>query len=662
MQRTADKGQAIVLLAMMMAVLVGFVALAIDSSRAFDTRRILQDSVDAASLAAAESFQAGASWGVSQANAMTLFERDNRLYGGDNCPAGGFMTPTIGAPVTTTCTLGGGSGYSVQIGASDHGAAGQTFILSASRNLPVTLMQVLGGSATILIQAAGGAVANDQGQTPALGALSQDNTCPGGTGLVSSLHIENQTNYMTVEGDVVSNGGLNMGGLSYLHLAGNALTRCAAPINANHITYQCWLRDEPPPPTCPAGETPGTLYSTTNRLADPGYVSATTTAGNQGVPGSAVELRPGIYTLDPNITNCYFLAAGVYEWQAGFTVNSGTYPGLVSNELKPPSEPGTQFWAAGHCAGSFILTAQGGPRPLPAGSYAAVVTSVRTDNSYTRESSPSTCLTVTPNGSQLVQLAISNVPGAVSYNLYATSAGGTCASPNNQFNLVSGTINAGPEANNSVGGCPNPTDSSSCSLGHVTAVYDSSSTTNNAIHPPIAGEAAPFASGLPGQSPARAAPPGGDLANENLCTAVSSLSVAVTCPLPGARSANTTFVTPGAVQMKVTQGTCINVLGGDAFLFSGYQYNWIINHEPATTTCTNSWNGAVNSAAIGMSYTPGAAFTIAGNTSSNTNTWSFEAPMGGILAATIHIGWSSGLVIDFDPHYAPGPGGARLTT
>ena len=102
----AQRGQAIVLLAMMMAILVGFVALAIDSARAFDSRRILQDSVDAASLAAAESFQAGASWGTAQANAMTLFERDNRLYGGDNCSAGGFLTPTLGSPVTTTCTVG----------------------------------------------------------------------------------------------------------------------------------------------------------------------------------------------------------------------------------------------------------------------------------------------------------------------------------------------------------------------------------------------------------------------------------------------------------------------------------------------------------------------------------------------------------------------------
>jgi Putative Flp pilus-assembly TadE/G-like len=646
-----EKGQAIVLLAMMMAVLIGFVALAIDSARAFDGRRILQDSVDAASLAAADSYQAGSGWGGAQAIAMTLFERDNRLYGGDNCPAGAFTAPTIGSPVTTTCTVGGGSGYSVQITAADNGAAGQTFLLFATRSLQVALMQVLSGTASITIQATAKAVANDQGLTPALGGLSTDNTCPGGAGAVPAIHIENRTNPMTVLGDVVSNGSLNMGGLSYLHLAGNALTRCAAPVNPDHIVYECWRRGETPSPGCAADEQAGTLYSTSNRFADPGYAAPVTTGSSQGAPGNAVVLGPGIYSIDPNFSRCYFLTPGVYEWQGGLTVSNG----LVSNELKPPSEPGTQFWASAHCAGSYTLTASSGPNPLPAGSYATVLTSVRSDNGYLRESAPSACLTVSPNGSQVVQLAISNVPGATSYNLYTTAVNGTCAGP---FNLVAGTISAGSESNSNVSGCPNPTDSSNCTLGHVLVTYDSTTLSNVAVHPPAA-EAAPFATGLPNQSPARAAPPGGDLANENHC---ASLGVSVACPAPGTTAANTTFVTPGAVVMKVTQGSCINVAGGDAFLFSGYQYNWVVNYEPPATTCTNSWNGDLNSAAIGLSYTPGAAFTITGDTGSNNTTGAFEGPMGGILAWTIHIQYSTNLHINFDPHYAPGPGGARLTT
>ncbi|MDQ6919065.1 MAG: pilus assembly protein TadG-related protein [Candidatus Dormibacteraeota bacterium] len=659
----AQKGQAIVLLALMMAVLVGFVALAIDSARAFDSRRILQDSVDAAALAAADSYQSGAGWGGAQAIAMTLFERDSRIYGGDNCPAGGFAAPAFGTPVMTTCTVGGGSGYTVQITAADNGAAGQTFQLLATRSLPVALMQVLTGAASIQVRATATAVANDQSQTPALGGLSTDNTCPGGAGAVPAIHIENKTNPMTVLGDVVSNGSLNMGGLSYLQLAGNALTRCAAPINPDHITYQCWQRSEPPPPACPPGEPAGSLSSTANRLADPGYALAPTTGGPRGPVGSTVELLPGAYTANPNFGACYFLAAGVYEWQGGLTVNGG----LISNELKPPSEPGTQFWASAHCAGAAYFVPQAGPNALPTGTYGAVVTSVRSDNGYTRESAPSLCTTVTVNSGQVVKLTISNVPGAsivpgvASYRLYATAVGGNCATPMAQFNLVAGTISAGPMTNTDVSDCPTVSDFSRCTLGHVITTYDSTTSTNPAIHPPTAAGVAPFASGRPGQSPARAAPPGGDLANENLCT---NSGTAAACPLPGAKAANTTYVTPGAVLMKVTQGACINVLNGDAFLFSGYQYNWIVNHVPVPVVgspcADNTWDGAFNSAAIGLSYAPGSAFTINGDISTDQTTGAFEGPMGGILAATIHINHSTGLVIDFDPHYAPGPGGARL--
>ena len=137
-RRQSERGQAIVLIALMMAVLVGFVALAIDSARAFDGRRVLQDSVDAAALAAAESYQNGVSWSASQTNAVQLFERDNRLYSGESCVPGVFGTPTVGSPgtpVTTTCTPSGGSGYVLTLSAADNGPAGQTFALSATRPL-----------------------------------------------------------------------------------------------------------------------------------------------------------------------------------------------------------------------------------------------------------------------------------------------------------------------------------------------------------------------------------------------------------------------------------------------------------------------------------------------------------------------------------------------
>src|SRR3989454_8278045 len=48
--------------------------------------------------------------------------------------------------------------------------------------------------------------------------------------------------------------------------------------------------------------------------------------------------QPGAYTVDPALpggAGCYFLAAGVYDFKAGFTQNGG----FISNELRPPDEP-----------------------------------------------------------------------------------------------------------------------------------------------------------------------------------------------------------------------------------------------------------------------------------------------------------------------------------
>ena len=99
-RRRSQRGQAIVLVALMMAVLVGFVALAIDSARAFDGRRILQDSVDAAALAGAEYYQYHpGGWSGAETAAADEFQTDNRLYAGYTCSPGS-VTPTPGAPGT----------------------------------------------------------------------------------------------------------------------------------------------------------------------------------------------------------------------------------------------------------------------------------------------------------------------------------------------------------------------------------------------------------------------------------------------------------------------------------------------------------------------------------------------------------------------------------
>src|SRR5207245_10913994 len=66
----AQGGQAIVLIALMLTVLIGMVAIAIDGSRAYALRRDLQAATDAAALAAADKMQQTGSY-VSADQAAT---------------------------------------------------------------------------------------------------------------------------------------------------------------------------------------------------------------------------------------------------------------------------------------------------------------------------------------------------------------------------------------------------------------------------------------------------------------------------------------------------------------------------------------------------------------------------------------------------------------
>ena len=665
-RRGGQKGQAIVLVALMMTVLVGFVALAIDSARAFDGRRLLQDSVDAAALAAAESYQYGASWSTAQNNALQLFEKDNRLpLGGESCAPNTFGTPSPGSPgtpVVTNCTIAGGSGYVLTLSAADNGPAGQTFALSATRPLTVALMQVLGQAPTITLTAVAASAAGDQAVTPALAGISQAG-CFGNPGTTPFTVSTSTTPYLTVVGDVVSNGAAIFGADSYLHVAGDLLTRCPALTNPDHVTYECWPGGATPP--CAAGQVLGSLRSTANHFADPGYLPPPITGlVGGGNPVNNVNWSPGIYAVDPQFGSagnyCYFLAGGVYEWQAGVSVNRG----IVSNELKPPDEPvftdnqtpkTPQFWNGNGatCAGSFALSSGSfAGKGIVNGNWSVVVTALRTGayngSTYLRESAPSMCRQVNVLGpDKTLVVTINNVPGATAYNVYAQPPGGsTCAGP---FGLAR------------VSSIPNPnwateTQASLGTAGPATFNSDdlpSSWAPDATAAPdvlrsyPPSGETAPFngSAALPNGNPARAASPVGDRANENFCA--SAAGATATCPAA---------LTPGAVAMYLTNGSCFNVTStGDAHLFSGYQYNWLLNYEPLATTCSNTWSGSFNSAPIGMSYTPGASFRFTGSNGSQT------ASFGGVVAASILVQGSGTLALNFNKAYTPRPPGSRLT-
>src|ERR1700686_4811367 len=80
-----QRGQAIVLIAVMLAVLVGMAALAIDGFRAYAMRRDLQVAVDAAALAAGDTLQQSGSYNLAEQAAATSFGENLMLSGA--CPS-----------------------------------------------------------------------------------------------------------------------------------------------------------------------------------------------------------------------------------------------------------------------------------------------------------------------------------------------------------------------------------------------------------------------------------------------------------------------------------------------------------------------------------------------------------------------------------------------
>ncbi|GAC1653558.1 MAG: hypothetical protein NVS9B1_03040 [Candidatus Dormibacteraceae bacterium] len=707
-----QKGQAIVLVALMMSVLVGFVALALDSGRALDARRALRDSVEAAAVSAADRYYtainttpaqpAAMNWSQAELKGIQVFARNQRINQAASCSPALPAVPSVTLPASTTCSLAGG--LTLTINVSDLGPSGQVFGYSAQAILNVALMQVLGQNPVLTVLAAALATANDQAAAPALAGLSQTGCYGVGTvGILDPVSVAQSSVNFTVYGDVVTDGDLNVSTAdSSLLVAGNVLTRCTTTTSG--VTYRCWPGFGGAP--CSAPNVLGKLASTTYHYPDPAYQApAAAFLSGQPTPpnpaaSTAVVVGPGVYAAQPSFSSCYFLAGGVYDWQAGYIVSGG----LISNELKPPDEPTTsgnstrapqQFWddfyngttplgsttqTHLHCDGGFSLATVNVSTGVPAGNYAILVTSTRAEtvtlpyaNSHPpvtsgRESAPSMCRTISPDNGQGIQVRISNIPGAQAYNVYSTAVGGSCAGP---FGYVGKITNALAESNSDVSNCPDTTAAPhNCTLGQVSFTFDgtaigpgftpSSGLTVPATgaYPP-AGELPPYVNpNTPGsfpsqqlanQVPARAAGGAllrtGDLANENACAAADGSGA--TCP---------SYLTPGAVQMYVPTG-CLDVRRtGDEYLFSGYQYNWVLHYVATPNqTCTNYFRGYANTAPIGMSYAPGTTWSI-------SFTRAFGAPYtGGIVAYANSISGASYLVLDFDPRYAPYPSGNRLT-
>jgi hypothetical protein len=648
-----QSGQAIVLIAIMLAVVVGMAALAIDGSRAYALRRDLQGAVDAAVLAAADNLQQTGSYASAEQVGTTMFSTNLRLYTAPSCsPA--YRAPGL-APVTITCTYPDGTVLTEVV--SGLGPAGSQFRFTALRALQLQFAKVLTNGSTPTLNGTASGGVNNLLYAPAIAALSQGG-CGGQPGSAISV---SGGGTLDVQGDVVSNGSIAVTG-GNMTVAGDIYARCQATVSG--ATTNCYPSDATPPCTFP--DVVG-LIQPGNHFVDPNYSAPRVVGGSQVSPGTNVVLSPGTYAVDPVLNNnqCWFLSGGVYAMSRGIT-NDGDF---VSNELKPPDEPRDtdntrlarrQFWNTNgvNCAGSFQVSAVGGSG-IPLGTWAIEVTATRTDlyagTNYSRESAPSYCQTVTVNSGQAIKIQISNVPGAQSYNVYAAPSNG-CAGP---FGLAGRIPVIGPVQNSDTSRCPS-FGGGGCTLGNESAIFDiallgSPFAPNAAAAPggigayPPDSETAPLGSKQVNQNPDRGVPPRGDRANENQCDTIGGAPAA--CPAA---------ITPGAVSVYIPAGGClVDTNNGDNFIFGGYQYNWIAIYEPGAghppaNTCANLMDAASNSAYVGLVYMPAASLDVPTRVGFRT-----EAT-GGIIANTISFSGTLPLIVS-SPAYSPVPPAAKLT-
>lgn len=667
----SQKGQAIVLVALMLVVVVGMAALAIDGSRAYALRRDLQDGIDAAALAAADNFQRTGSYTSAEQAAATSFGTNLRLYAAPSCSPG-YGNPGA-AGYTVTCTYSDGTTLTETV--AYQGARGSMFQLTATRTLSLQFGRILTNGGTPSISTTSAGRVGNLLYAPTVAALGQ-----GGCGGLGGTAISvSGSGTLSVLGDIVSDGAVSVSA-GAASVGGDVYARCQSSIAG--ATSRCYPSGGATPCTYPdvAGAVRSGYY-----LVDPGYPAPGPVGASQSISGNNVVLQAGVYATAINTSGalCYFLSGGIYDFQAGVT-NAGVQ---VSNELKPPDEPNAsnntllaalQFWntTGSNCAGSVQLSqvpaAQGsgygncgqgqgngqavGCNSAPQGDWPIVVTSTRSDTyngfSYFRESAPSRCQIVHVDNQKIIKLTVSNVPGATSYNIYAALPGSGCAGP---FGLAENLPVSVPVLNNNLAGCPAFTGTG-CSLGFETTFLQYSDigspfAPNAAAAPDTTGayppnsETAPLRAGLPNQNPPRLAGAAGDRANENNCE--SAAGSFASCPAA---------ITPGAVVVYLPGASCLATTNlSDSYLFSGYQYNWISVYQPASNACANTFGADQNSAFVGLVYMPGGSLSIIDGDTFDV------AGTAGLMARTVTFSGSLP-TISYNAGYAPVPFAARLVS
>jgi len=710
-----QRGQAIVLVAFSLVVLFGFVGLAVDSGHAYLERRESQAAVDAAALAAAYKYMNSLDYAQSQQAAMTVYAKNERVYTTPSCA--GYGT------TSATCSFGDPSSHSLVVAVASHSIAGVTFTASESHRIRVAMMQVLGAGPTVLVSATATAVARRSGTNGAAIQTLSPAGCTGGVGANSLSFTGTSTTIVT--GDVWSNGSITDNGQASGSVNGNVIDICPTmpPSPVPNFTVSGaqangWSMPDPgfAQPTLNASpvswnsangsvQQPGTYAANPNLTSANCYFLAGGVYNLQGglkLNGGLIsnELRPPdepsmVAANQPNMTtttsaltglinsiSVNALAGAVPEGSL-VSVGGQTFtvdrPGAAAGDRSipvPNQSPvaGTiasgswltvralpQFWDSnGLSCGTTLTvasTGSGSDPPVNAQTWAVEVTAVRwspngvpsctgpaSPSCFLRESAPSMCKSLTVVSSQVLKVSVSSSPpdlGAQFFNVYLAPSG-SCQGP---FGYAAQFANSG-----SYGMTINGSTLPAGWAPTASAALD----TSGAPPPDLQGP--PVSSGLPNANPAAGTPPHGDLANEAHC-ADPATGNNVACP--GA-------VTPGAVVFFIpgpgTNTVCLNLQGGgDIYVFSGFQFQRLLVHEPGpeqqppANTCPNNVAGHGLTSLIGIYYAPAADVAITGNSQY------LATIAGGVISYTATIRGNGGVSISVDPSLRTWPSAVRLT-
>ena len=640
----------------MIVVLIGFIGLAVDGGRLYWERRLLQNSVDAAALAASDNYQDSQSVSSSMQSAAKEYGYNEKLTGTASA------NPSWSS--STVDVTWSGSGDDMHVVFSSAGKL-SSFAVSSTHSVRLAFMEVLGTGTTAKVTAFATGHAKTGGtDSDALVTLSTQK-CTGGSSPSLSTGGSNSV-IDVIGGNVQANGSVSNGGTMTVS-GGSFNDNCTSPV--------------------PSGVTAsGGLHSGIAPVTDPGFSSGNTSYYSTAqAAGSSLTLQPGTYAADPSSggATCYFMAPGIYQLNAGMNNISGV---LFSNELRPPDEPAwnsatsspdyttvasTQFWSGPGCTGSFSVSAASAAVGLTTGYWGTVVTSTRTDyyppqasggTAYPRESFPSACHAVQVGALQGVKVTVNNVPGATGYNVYmsysAASLAAACAGPwgyvGNIVNSVTetsgtrGSVNATFSGATVISALTAGNISATCTLGSAYSIGCAAPTGSTTTNPPGEGaETAPQATGLYNWDPGRIvySQGGGDRANSYDCQPRGTDSAA---PCAGA------YITPGGVQIIFGSSSCLTIGGtGGIYAFSGYQYSWIALYAPAANTCSPTVSGNGGLRLEGAIYWPGGNMKVTGNGG---------APIASqVLTNTFNAQGNGELSINFDFQATPVQGYSQIS-